>query len=645
MLIDTNDNSAATDASAVPDTDATSAPTTSASQVPATTMEPPLAALPDDGDLPDPDEEPSLIPEANERPKFLVFDDWYEADGRKYRPGVWYFGLKTVGKGQNAAVVPVESHVCNPLHIDATTTDAHDGSYGRLLRLKNDRGNWKTWAMPMHMLAGDGNDLRAVLYGMGLRVDPAARSLFTSYLHMPPPKAHLQCVLHTGWSDASCRAFVLPDGAIGPKADRVVYQSEERDNGEYRTGGTLQGWQTGVAAMAAGNPMLVLGLCTAFAGPLLARCHAENGGPHLVGGSSTGKSSILKAACSVWGRFDDYKRSWRATSNGLEAAAALFNDAMLALDEISECDPKAVGEVVYMLGNGRGKARASRAGGARHVAQWRCSVLSNGERGIGTSMAEGGYRIKAGQEVRVFDVPCERKPGTVWDELHHHASGDAFSDALVFEAATHYGHAGRAFLEHLSRDDADMGEALRLVRGMPEFHTDGEGQEQRVAGRFALLALAGEVASRYGVTGWQPGEAIRGVGVAFAAWRGQRSASNGANIEHGQVVEAVTAFIERHGDSRFSNADFPLDDSRAALIRDRAGYWRDTNGQRAYLFNAAGMREALKGFDFERAMAALQHAGLTPPPGKDGKRSRGVRVAGKLFRAYEVWPDGVLQQG
>ena len=62
-----------------------------------------------------------------------------------------------------------------------------------------------------------------------------------------------------------------------------------------------------------------------------------------------------------------------------------------------------------------------------------------------------------------------------------------------------------------------------------------------------------------------------------------------------------------------------------------------------YLFNASGMREALKGFDFERGMAMLQHAGLTPPPGKDGKRGTRVWVQGRQGRFHEVWPDGVPQ--
>ena len=109
----------------------------------------------------------------------------------------------------------------------------------------------------------------------------------------------------------------------------------------------------------------------------------------FVGDSSTGKTTIIEIACATWGR-PNFRRSWRATANGMEGAAALFNDCLLALDEISECEPKEVGAIVYALGNGRGKQRANRTGNSRSVTRWRRVVLSSGEPTIGTAMAEGG---------------------------------------------------------------------------------------------------------------------------------------------------------------------------------------------------------------------------------------------------------------
>ena len=247
--------------------------------------------------------------------------------------------------------------------------------------------------------------------------------------------------------------FVLPDTVIGPKASKVIFQSGEGGHDEHTRAGTLEGWQHEISSRAVGNPLLLLALSASFAGPMLALCNAEGGGLHFVGDSSTGKTTLLEAACSVWGGAN-YRRSWRATANGMEGAAALFNDGLLALDEISECNPHDVGAIIYALGNGRGKQRAGRLGSARALTRWRCFVLSSGERSIGTTMYEVGRHAKAGQGVRLLDLSATRKYGA-WDNLHGLASGSAFSDAIKRAVVIHHGRAGRAFLEKLTRDKRD----------------------------------------------------------------------------------------------------------------------------------------------------------------------------------------------
>lgn len=576
-----------------------------------------------------------LVPGETERPKFVVIDDWHEEAGAKFRPGVWHFGVKA-GRGE-APPTLTQQWVCSPLHLDAVTTDAHGGNYGRLLRIKSTLGKWSTWAMPMNLLRGDCSDLRGELLGMGVEIDPFNRTMLAVYLQDRAPKRRVQCALQTGWASTAFKAFVLPDSTIGPLAAGVAYQSIERGTEEYTTAGTLAGWQSGVAALAVGNPLLVLALSASFAGPVLARCNAESGGIHLIGDSSTGKTTAIEAACSVWGG-PNFKRSWRTTGNGLEGAAALFNDSLLALDEISECDPRQVGEVVYMLGNGRGKQRAGRTGAARPVMRWRSSVLSTGERSIATTMTEGGHRVKAGQSVRLLDVPAQRTYGA-WDNLHQFDTGTAFSDKLKIEAATHYGHAGRAFLEKLTRDhDDSFSDALDAIKAMPAFQAPGgEGQAKRAATRFAVLALAGELATTYGVTGWTEGDATHAAAVGFEAWLSLRGGAAHGNSERGQIMEHITSFIERHGDSRFSDAD-DTDAQRALLVRDRAGWWRSTGEGRIYLFTADGLREALKGFDFNRALDTLQELGVIAAPGADGKRAKPVRINGRVVKLYAVNP-------
>lgn len=268
----------------------------------------------------------------------------------------------------------------------------------------------------------------------------------------------------------------------------------------------------------------------------------------LRGGRVKGSYFAINAACATWGG-PNYRRSWRATANGMEGAAATFNDCLLALDEISECDPREVGAIVYALGNGRGKQRASRTGSARSVTRWRCF-------------------------------------------------GAAFSDAINRAATTHYGHAGREFLEHLNRDGRDLSALLEAFKALPEFRGD-EGQDKRAAGRFAVEALAGELASEYGITGWPEEECFKAAVEGFRAW--QRLRGRG-NDERRQILERVAGFIEKHGDSRFSSSATESE----GPVRDRAGWWRDTQEGREYLFTSEGIREALRGFDFARALDVIE---------------------------------------
>ncbi len=569
------------------------------------------------------------IPGETQRPAFLVFDDPWSHDGKEYLPGVWYFNIRHNREGEPTMT---QAWVCSPLHVEADTADEQQHNFGRLLRFRNTRGTWRIWAMPMELLRGSGEEMRGELLSMGVEINPVLRSLLGNYLQTSKCTRHVHCALQVGW----CRGgqFVLPDSVIGPDAESVIFQTGVRSQDEYTQAGTMEGWKAGIAGRAVGNPQLMLAVSASFSGPLLKKCNMESGGIHWVGDSSTGKTTGLDAACATWGG-PNMKRSWRATSNGIEGAAAMFNDCLLALDEISECDPKEVGSIVYNLGNGTGKQRATRAGGARSITRWKCFVISTGERTIETTMTEGGHRTKAGHGVRLLDIPVNGKYG-MWDDLHGMENGAALSDAIKREAVTHYGHAGREFLEKLTRDERDMCKQLEMIKSLPGFQTRSEdGQAKRAAGRFALLAFAGELATEYGITGWPKGEALKAAAEGFKAWLEMRGGNEG-NDEHKKILRQVLEFIDRFKDGRFSNVD-PHNDG--ARIHDRAGYWRDTANGREYLFNSSGMKEALKGFDFKRALDVLQTAGVLPPTGSDGKRATQIRIEGQNQRLYVVRYD------
>ena len=580
----------------------------------------------------------SPIPSAEQRPRFVVFDDRVEHDGVKYRAGVWYFGVKSQNSGP-----PQLFHqwICSPLHIDAATADQLGGNVGRLLRFRGISGHWRELAIPMELLKGDCADVRGELMSLGLETSLAARALLTEYLLRPAPNRRVRCVPQVGWASPDC--FVLPDEVIAADQSDVILQSSELAEQVYTQSGTLAEWQDTIGRMANDNPMMQLAIAVALAGPLLERVGGESGGTHYVGDSSCGKTTLIDAGRSVWGGAS-FRRSWRTTASGLEGAACLFNDTVLVLDEIQEADPREVGSIVYSLGNGVGKQRASRSGRARTPMRWKNSILSSGERSVGSVMREAGQQIKAGQTVRLLDIPAKRKHGA-WDCLHEFPDGSSFADAIKAMAGRYYGTAGRAFLAQVVKPGQDLAGAYEMLKALPAFSPDqAEGQVRRAGARFALFALAGELAIEYGVTPWPKGSAIDAAQIAFDAWRVGRSSGNS---ERHQVLQALAAFLDRHGDSRFSALNESRDQTNVMRIH-RAGWWEHCKELgRIYLFTGDGLQEALTKFDWNSAMEVLRQAKVIPEMSveADGTRRYGTRkyIGGERKRVYRVFADTLAE--
>nr|WP_260283644.1 DUF927 domain-containing protein [Xanthomonas sp. CFBP 8152] len=422
----------------------------------------------------------------------------------------------------------------------------------------------------------------------------------------------------------------MPSGeSYGAGEELLVYQHSGDLQHHYAAVGSLDDWKRDVAARCAGNSRLVLAVATMFAGPLLRFTGATGGGFHIVGGSSSGKTTALRVAASVVGP-PEYAREWRSTANGLEGVAVLHNDATLILDELAQIDPKQAGDAAYLLANGNGKSRANRAGDARAAARWRIMILSAGEVGLAQHMAEAGKQARAGQAVRLADVPAEAESGHgVFERLHDASDGAALSALLKDAAARSYGAAWPLWMEYLTRLDspkltAQLREATdRFLATHVPYNASGE--VRRVAERFAIVAFAGELAStcRHQLTGWQKGEATKGVATCFQAWLQRRGGSGSADTD--ALMSRIRAFFEAHGESR-------LERFRAAdglPVRERAGFRRfDEVGVTEYMvLPEAFRRELCAGHDARQAARELIAAGWIKPAA-DGKPSQVIRVPG-----------------
>lgn len=532
--------------------------------------------------------------------------------------GVWYVGVNDDGE----ATEP--KWICSALRVLAKTRDGQSEQWGRLLAWNDADGEAHTWAAPAAMLIGDGRDFARELASGGVEIAPGPQALkrLLAYVMTEPAAQRARCVPAPGWHGAQ---YVLPTGeTLGASSETIVYQHTGGLALHYGQSGD---WREQVAGACVGNSRLLLAVSSMFAGPLLRLAGLDGGGFHFVGTSSTGKSTLLKVAASVAGS-PKYAREWRVTANGLEGMAVLHNDATLILDEIAQIDANQAGEAVYLLANGTGKSRATRSGDARPAAQWLVQTLSAGEIGLGQHMAQAGKQARAGQAVRLAEVPADAGAGLgVFERLHGTDSGEAFSVRLVALAGENYGTAWRPWLAWLAGQPAASLSA-RIKREIAAFQREfvpegADGQVSRVAARFALSAVAGELATEATLTGWPAGEAWRGAGASFHAWIAHRGGSG--NAEVAALLAQVRAFFEAHGESRFEDAR--QQHGRAAI--QRAGFRRlDAVGRLQYLVLIETFkRELCKGFDARQAARWLRAAGWLEF-GSDNRATQKPRIPG-----------------
>ncbi len=569
---------------------------------------------------PDPDSDATKAEANNQPPQFPALYD-------KTDSGIYWHS-----PGDKPRLV----FVCPSFDMLAVTRDPNGSDFGRLIEFKDPDGNNTREVIYDRERVDQPGKLRARLAAKGFEgaATPEGQRLFVELLRDWRPEARARTVTKTGWIG---NAFVTPARIYGETPDEPIIYTEPAGNGAaISTRGTLEGWQRNVAAPCVGNSRLLFVVSAAFAASLLELLGLDGGGFHLVGssidGSSSGKTTALKVAASVFGP-PDYMQLWRSTDNALEGTSAAHSGLLLLLDELGQMDPRQAGETAYLLANGRAKLRANRDANPRPVITWLLLFLSSGEVGLENHMETAGKRAKAGQLVRMADIPADagQRLG-VFENLHDHADGASFARALQDAAARYYGTALDAWLEVLTSKREDVEDtapamlqdiAKRLLSGI----SNPPGTLRRLAERFALVALAGELATEQQITGWPQGTALEAVESCFHA----HVKTAGAKTAHEQqeLFRQVRLFFERHA-NRFRWITRGNDD-HAPEVPHQAG-WKDTDGEGEsliyYLYPETYRAEVVAGFDAKEAARLLIQRGMMEEGSEPGRFTQKVRLPG-----------------
>ncbi|WP_088183657.1 TOPRIM and DUF927 domain-containing protein [Escherichia coli] len=539
-------------------------------------------------------------------------------------------------KEKSGEITEVESLLCSALEVVGVGIDDNRTRYlvlrWRALGAKEET----THAIPLADI-GEREGWRTLKAG-GLYVTTKSglRATLADWLQSQAHRGEIWRIAQaTGWQ---CGAYLMPDGdIIGTPEIPVLFNGRSSAASGYTTSGTVDGWRDSVAHLANGNYSMMTGVAAALAAPLIGLAGADGFGIHFYEQSSAGKTTTANVAASLYGNPDVLRLTWYGTALGLANEAAAHNDALMPLDEIGQgADPVEVYKSAYALFNGTGKLQGAKEGGNRELKRWRTVAISTGEVDLETFIAGAGRKAKAGQLVRLLNIPLSKAV-----RFHGYESGKHHADALKDAYQSHHGAAGRAWVKWLADHQQEAVNAVREAearwRGI--IPADYGEQVHRVGARFAILEaalMAGRV-----ITGWDEQTCRDAIQYSFNAWI--REFGTG-NKEHQQIIEQTEAFLNAHGLSRF--APFPYDPG-SLPIANLAGY-RQKGGHDAdpvvfYTFPAAFEKEIAQGFNAKMFAEVLKNAGmLTPPNTGRGYQRKSPRIDGRQINVYVIQyqPEG-----
>ena len=356
----------------------------------------------------------------------------------------------------------------------------------------------------------DARTLTATLGDRGAGVTSGNAGLMVRFLNLatshnaralPVERVASRC----GWVHSGTARGFLRGRAWHGSPETVALQvepggGEEQILAAVSTGGTWRGWLETVAG-AADCPDVHLSIYASVASVLVSRLGTARGWVvDWSGETSQGKTTALRVGASVWGAPVDgaMLQSWRATPVQIEAAAALFRNLPIILDDTKNARRgEDVAAIVYQHSQGRGKGRGkpgvgSQAVGMRRTAEWSSVMLSTGEQSAVSFTQDAGSRARC---LCLVGPPLR---------------SDTQARALTVGLLDHYGHLGVRVADYLAGQSDDWWAVLAVryanrVAAWSARLSDAGAVAQRLGGLLALLTVAQEVAEAAGYPVPPPG--------------------------------------------------------------------------------------------------------------------------------------------
>lgn len=323
----------------------------------------------------------------------------------------------------------------------------------------------------------------------------------------------------TGWLEHGGRmGFAFPDKVVGKLGAELLVDDNVRTYSVSSggTSGKLSHWQQSVARTALKSRVASLAIMTAFASPLLRYSGlSESFTLNIAGESSSGKSTAVAAAISVWGHPKNCL-SWDSTDGAITDLAVANSGLGLFLDDIE----KSVGDLDAKVQRVRNMIHKIVSGTTRtHMAyaerdpllktrRYECIAFCSSPDTIEKFSRDARKPLLPSDRVRFLEikVPVGDAGGIFAVPACGERSADsrALAKLLKDSAETHFGKAGRKWIRYLVGQEEKLKSVVASLSDefLRRLGSHVKAIEGRIADKFALVFAAGVLASRAGILPW-----------------------------------------------------------------------------------------------------------------------------------------------
>lgn len=394
-----------------------------------------------------------------------------------------FFALNTQHDG---AVKRVK--ICEAIFIENVIKELDSGEYYIILVSKvNGEYIGKMFRMDVLMPQ---NLLKLIRYGIS--IPTKFEHMISRYLlRLKEEIEPINVFSNVGWhkDDKSNLEFRL-ESLISDDSSKIAMLDKQNLKFNVTCNGTLENWIDICKKEVIGNVQLETALCFGFSAPIVGYLYRTTGYHdtlliHLVGNSTTGKTTAGNLAVCAFGKPDSKEqglsRTWNGTPNAIIRSLGGNFGIPLVLDEFSMVRNRSMNSEVYTIVEGQDKARLS-PDTIEPIdrPRWATTVISTGEQSIFSKTSNN-----AGLRVRLLQFD-----GVKWTKSAKNA------DNIKSVISENYGHAGVEFAKYIFAKGTNIiDEKVKYWNNQCMTKIPDSNFKDRIAKKYAIIMTGGDIAN------------------------------------------------------------------------------------------------------------------------------------------------------